>query len=730
MSTEELQMEKSQLSLLNVFPSAAAILDESGDIIVTNNEWDQKSSSGFLMNGSASSNFFEFCSRATEQGSDDALKLIIGLRRILDGELQNFQSTYTNHLGQEKQWYRVNMRPFEDSGVILFVEDITKNISAVQEVRDSRERYRQQFDHSINGIIIGTPDGNVLDANPAACKILGYTVDELREGGRQMIMDENDPLNKKAYAVREKKTRFEGEKKYIHKSGRQISIMVSSVIYCDKDRGLTTINSFRDITREKKIQKKLKNEQNFARTAISSIPGTFYVLDTDATLLEWNEAFQDELGYNKEDMMSMEPTDFVVEEDRELISSTFQKVIEKGSAEAVARVLTKNGHECTYKLYARSFKNENATYIVGTGIDISELVGAKLASDRHYELMNQLFENSPLGIVMIDQENKINRVNNGFRKLFGYENGDVEGLNVNNLLTKEEIRENAEKVSEKAFKGKASQFESIRYTKTGEKVPVLISTVPVSEGNNIISVYGIYVDLTPQKELEKRITDLLSSERAAREKAQESLKEKEILLQEVHHRVKNNLAVIAGLLDLQLLEETDHKVFKKLSEVQSRIFSIAKIHETLYQEKNVVHIRFNSYLKSFVNFLPQQGYNNDIISKLELNCDETILNLNQAVPAGLIVNELINVLLPDSGSGNLLLELSSDENNVAIQLSGEGLKIQNFTENIESDQFQYRLVSILAMQLDGNIEADTETQRVTIHFAKNEAKGSSNALFK
>jgi len=292
-------------------------------------------------------------------------------------------------------------------------------------------------------------------------------------------------------------------------------------------------------------------------------------------------------------MAGMKPSDLFNSDDKELVIEKIEEARLKGSAQMIANVLTKEGEERVYKLNARSFTNGESVYIVGTGVDITEMVQAKESSDYHFRMMNQLFENAPIGIVMINQDNKIDRVNNGFRKMFGYMNRDVVGSNVNDLITNENNREMADKISIDAFKGNASQFEGVRFTKSGQSVPVIVSTVPVSDGENIIAVYGIYLDLTEQKELEIKIKEVLERETAALQEAQVSLKEKEILLQEIHHRVKNNLAVIAGLIDLQLLEEKDEDVYRKLSEVQSRIFSIAKIHETLYQEKNVVNIHFS-----------------------------------------------------------------------------------------------------------------------------------------
>lgn len=730
MRTEDLLIDKSQMDLLNLYPSAAAILNDSGDIIISNKEWDQKIAAGFFMECPLNENFFEHCICAAEAGSDDALKLIINLRKVLDRETDLIQATFSNRNKENKQWYSVNIRPFETAGAILFIENITENIQAVRELRDSREKYRQQFDHSVNGIIIGTPEGEIIDANPSACKLLGYTLQELQEGGHSLIMDEKNPINAEAAKVREEYSVFEGEKCYLHKSGQEITVMMSSVIFRDKDRGLTTINSFRDITKEKEIQKKLKSEQEFIRTAIDSIPGAFYVLDTDGTFLQWNEAFHHDLGYSEKDMKNLKPVDFFVADDRKLIAEKIVTAVKKGSAETVARVMTKEGNIRHYQLNARSFKKENATYIVGTGMDITELLEAKSESDTNFRLKDQLFENSPLGIVKIDQDSKISRVNNGFRDMFGYNTEDVLGLNINDLVSAPENRKQADEISKKAFKGVATNIESVRYTKDGKKVPVLLSTVPVSNGEEVIAVYGIYVDLTAQKQLEERITDLLTREREAYERIEKSLEEKDILLQEVHHRVKNNLAVIAGLIDLQILEESDDQVFKKLSEVQSRVFSIAKIHETLYQEKNIVHIRFNSYLKSYLKFLPQQGFKNEIISDVKLKCDETVLNINQAVPAGLMINELINLLVPGSGIENLMIALKSKDEDVAISLSGDGLKLKDFKQNMESEKFQFKLVEIILAQLNGRLEIDTSNEKITICFKKNESKGSSNAFFK
>jgi len=203
--------------------------------------------------------------------------------------------------------------------------------------------------------------------------------------------------------------------------------------------------------------------------------------------------------------------------------------------------------------------------------------------------MSQLFENSPLAMVMIGSGGFVQKVNDSFISLFGYGEEEILDKNVNKLITSEQNLAESLKVNRQAFEGIADTQETTRLTKSRQKIPVLVNTVPIIYDKKVIAVYGIYVDLREQKQLEINL--------------QQSVQEKDILLQEVHHRVKNNLAIIAGLIDLQMINEQEPKVVSKLREVHSRIFSIAKIHETLYQQEDVVLIDFVQYLHSVIDSL-------------------------------------------------------------------------------------------------------------------------------
>jgi hypothetical protein len=123
MGTKEIQINRDQLQLLNAFPSPVAVIDCNGDIITTNDEWNQnKERIRYLHALTENGNFFEHCRDAAEQGSDDALKLIIGMRRILDGDIHKFYSTYISFLNEENEWYKLNIRAFGEELALLFAE--------------------------------------------------------------------------------------------------------------------------------------------------------------------------------------------------------------------------------------------------------------------------------------------------------------------------------------------------------------------------------------------------------------------------------------------------------------------------------------------------------------------------------------------------------------------------------------------------------------------------------
>lgn len=717
---KEINILREEIALLRALPGSAAVINKEGEIIASNESWENgKKCSNWLEIEKSSDNYFEHCQKAIEEGNDYALKLLFGIREVLESKREILEMTMSQNGGTRK-WCKVSVSKIvgnEQIALIIF-DDVTANMRAIQQLRESEERYSQQFQYSVSGIILGSPEGEIFDANPAACKILGYSKEELINGGRQFIVDESNPAHIEMLRIRQEESVFEGEKEYIHKDGHTVPVEITSVVYKDEEEGLKVINTFRDITLERQVEHFLEEERRFTRTVLNSIPGIFFVLDSKGKLIQWNESIEKELGYNEDELRTISILEIFKENEREKAEEMFNSAFEHGNNGFVSQILSKHNGERTFHIYVNRFISENEEYLVSTGVDITEFLVSERERERNFALMTQLFENSPLAMVMIDKQSRVQKVNNGFVTLFGYEPIEILGENVNKLITSESNIKEAEEVSMSAISGQAHQQETTRLTKHQNAVPVLVSTVPIWSHGEVIAAYGIYVDLTEQKKLESEL--------------QASLNDKNILLQELHHRVKNNLAIIAGLLELQVIYENETAVKHKLEEAHSRIFSIAKIHETLYQQKDVVQIEFNEYLDSIIGSMSYVAGEKKFSIRREENSTPFMLNLNQAVPLGLVINELIQMKSTDTKASKheVNINLTSNGNEVQLEIDGFEKNIEELESTDDSYIFHKLLIDTFIKQIDADIRyARNGTNSVIIHFKRTEdLRGSSSAI--
>lgn len=190
-----------------------------------------------------------------------------------------------------------------------------------------------------------------------------------------------------------------------------------------------------------------------------------------------------------------------------------------------------------------------------------------------------------------------------------------------------------------------------------------------------------------------------------------ALDEKEILLKEVHHRVKNNLQIISSLLNLQIGQTTDLGKVSVLRESQNRVRAMALIHEKLYQSEDLNHINFAQYVKSLTDFLHHTYNTQPEQVTIQLDIEDIKLDLDLAIPCGLILNELIaNALkyaFPDNRPGKIDISCHRiEEGSFLLQVSDNGI---GFPENINVAKAQtlgMKLVTSLVRQIDGSLEVD------------------------
>ena len=208
----------------------------------------------------------------------------------------------------------------------------------------------------------------------------------------------------------------------------------------------------------------------------------------------------------------------------------------------------------------------------------------------------------------------------------------------------------------------------------------------------------------------------ISDRKAAEEKLRRSLDEKEVLLREIHHRVKNNLQVVSSLLHAQARDVDAAAVAARFEDTRERIRSMAAIHEQLYQTDDVSRVDFDAYLEGLVDELFRSHRTRTI--ERELHVDAATLPIDQAIPAGLIVNELVaNALehaFPDGGPGTVAVRFHTTPNDATLHVEDDG-RGTNALEG--SSSLGLRLVRGLTRQLRGTLTAHTDDGvAVTITF--------------
>ena len=203
----------------------------------------------------------------------------------------------------------------------------------------------------------------------------------------------------------------------------------------------------------------------------------------------------------------------------------------------------------------------------------------------------------------------------------------------------------------------------------------------------------------------------ITEQKKAQEKIKTSLKEKEILLKEIHHRVKNSLQVISSLLYLQSKDLKDEETVNIFVESQNRIRSMALVHEKLYRSKNLAQINLSTYIRDLANALFRTYSINSNKIKLIMDIQKTVLDIDTAIQCGLILNELISNALkyafPKDLCGEINIALKLKQNNmVKLSVSDTGVGLPDDFDITDSGPLGMRLVESLVGQIHGKMEIE------------------------
>jgi len=244
------------------------------------------------------------------------------------------------------------------------------------------------------------------------------------------------------------------------------------------------------------------------------------------------------------------------------------------------------------------------------------------------------------------------------------------------------------------FKGRPQQFEFALRNKEEHTMWLQAFINPVNMEGHLEELSCLLYDNTERKEMDRRVRD--------------SLKEKEVLLQEVHHRVKNNLQVISSILSLQSSYVDDPRTLEVLRESQQRIKSMSFIHETIYRTADFSKLEFTDYVRTIVSNLVQSYRSGNESVQLISEMDEVVLNLDQSIPCGLIINELVSNSLKyafkKKGKGKLTVGLHQKGEEIILLVKDDGVGLPKDFGYEKTNSLGIQLVYALLEQLDATME--------------------------
>lgn len=339
-----------------------------------------------------------------------------------------------------------------------------------------------------------------------------------------------------------------------------------------------------------------------------------------------------------------------------------------------------------------------------------QLINATEQSNENESKYKSLFEMADDAILVIENNTFID-CNYAVVKMLGYKNKE-ELLNTHPSELSPETQpdgrlsfEKAQEMMNLAIQNGSNHFEWIHTRANGENFPVEVWLSKVEFDHRIL-INTVWRDLTEKKQIEQTLI--------------KNIEDKEILLKEIHHRVKNNLQIITSLLNLQANSVDDEQIKNILSQSKYRIESMSKVHEMLYSSKNLSSINFGEYIKQLLDKLifNSQGENSKIT--LEIKMQELFLNINTAIPLGLLMNELVTNSLkyafrPSSEGIISIYIVPFNASTYKLTYSDNGIGYAS-TINFENTQtLGFQLINSLTEQLNGTITRDLDFKGTQYH---------------
>ena len=456
---------------------------------------------------------------------------------------------------------------------------------------------------------------------------------------------------------------------------------------------------------------------------LEAAPDAILVVDRDGRIVVASHHSARLFGYARDELVGR-PVDLLVPDRFRTAHATHRAdYVREPRTRAMGEGLTlwgrrKDGTEIPVEISLSPLPSEQGPLVISIIRDVSQ----RRRADAKFR---DLLESAPDGIVVVDRAGAIVLVNTQTELLFGYPREELVGRPIEALVPERYKRIHVEHREGYVANPKARPMGSAAMSlfgrrRDGSEFPVEISLSPIDTEEGELVAAAIR-DISERKRVENQLRS--------------SLREKEILLKEVHHRVKNNLQIVSSMLNLQmtqLAQAEDPEIGRDaalglLKENQARVRSIALFHEKLYQSKDLAHVDLAEYLKGVTSgVFANYGVSPDDVD-LSFEVEQLELGVDAAISCGLVVNELVSNALKYAfrgrAHGAVRVVLRREGSDVVLAVSDDGVGLPPGIDLRNPSTLGLKLVSVLTEQVGGTVTLDArEGTRFVIRFDREEQR--------
>ncbi|NOS86181.1 MAG: PAS domain S-box protein [Ignavibacteria bacterium] len=480
-------------------------------------------------------------------------------------------------------------------------------------------------------------------------------------------------------------------------AGNVIALMMilASIIMARKQQLQKQMETYQRLDKEKE----LRNKQIELETLMNILPAGVFYVDNNERCSYVNDTWCKLTGFTPQEVYGTNLMNVVHVDDRDRVfKSFFKAIVSGGDFREEYRYVCKSGevkHVIGQAAIRRDI-DEKLLGFIGSVVDISALHIFREELVKYNTLFESIAESISDPIFVKDLAGRYEFINSAVAEVIGKEIEEIIGKNDYDLFSLVVAKETIERDMQ-LYKSKGSINYEVTAVMPNGKIKTFLSTKGLihDSKNKPVGLFGFLRDITAMKENENRIN--------------KSLVEKETLLRETHHRVKNNLQIVASLLKLQSGYITDTDSKRYFEESQNRIKTIAILHEKLYGSEIYTSVQLKRYVEELIGILKESFGINSKLIKINTEIEDIDLDIEYSVPVGLVINEIVTNSLkyafPNNVKGQINIIISSSAENLLIKIGDNGIGL---SEKLDIDKLESLGLKLIFTLVEGQLSGEVK----------------------